>query len=227
MQGALRALEPTRAPATAATTSAGGAGNSHTTGGGDADHAGGGSHTNAGRGLASPPRVNPFNGLPYPLFNIILYYNDYDYDYDYDYNYDSRVNDYYCYVLPRHHDHDHHHHHTTTVLLPPPLLLLHGSTLTVVSGAGAHPRVNPSPPRVLGAGSLSHERLLEEYAWLLRHHASTSPFPPGRVRSLLERALTWFPANRALLRALSAASASTHARFHLRRFLRSTLSLLY
>ena len=71
-------------------------------------------------------------------------------------------------------------------------------------------------PALAGAGSASHERVLEEATWLLTFHVADAPLPPARLRSVLTRALRTFPANVAFLGALL---AERRGRFGVRRML--------
>ena len=95
----------------------------------------------------------------------------------------------------------------------------------VPSAAMAEPPSLPSatsasvPPRLLGAGSRAHERLIEHWHWLLARHAASRRPPPNRERSLYDATLTHFPANAPVLCTLAAGGLGSLGRFEVRRLL--------
>ncbi|KAL1528161.1 hypothetical protein AB1Y20_009522 [Prymnesium parvum] len=90
-----------------------------------------------------------------------------------------------------------------------------------VQRGGLHANGVPQrgPPQLRGAGSRAHEILSEEYIWLLRRHSSTHPMPPGRLRSVIERGLFYFPANSCILTAFAESRSSTQSRLYRRRLM--------
>ena len=74
---------------------------------------------------------------------------------------------------------------------------------------------------LLGAGSAAHERLIEQWLWLLRLHSATSRPPPAREAALYTAALTHFPANGPVLSTLAAGGLGGLGSFELRHLLTS------